>query len=579
MKTRNTKPRIRPRKHCLPPVILILAIVATSAADPIPAPSVQFRKVAETGMAAPGTEPGVVFAALTTPSNHNLLIPKMDQAGRVAFTAMLSGPGVDASNFQGMWAEQDGMLQLVARGGQPAPGTGEGVFFLGVPSLEVPFAPQGAGARIAFNAELTGTDVDILNDQGMWSGGPDGVNLVARENSPAPGLPGLSLGLPSGIANAAGHVVFQNDLRGSGVDLTNHKAIYTDRSGTLQLFMREGDPAPFTEPGTVIGGGIPFKAFNFNDNSALAVSLEVEGSAINSFNNQLLYVERNGALELFLREGDPAPGAGPGVTFGGSSIDLSPSILSMNNNERLAFRVRLGGAVSTQSALYSDRTGTIAPIALQGQPAPGANFDYSFFGGAVLNDIDQIAFDVAFPHDDGDIFTPPPFGVFSDVGGPIAPVVSPGDTTSEGELIDDVRIRGFNSVGQMLLGVTIVSPAYRTGFWLRDTDGTLHRIAATGDQFDVAGDGSDLRDVIRVVTGGMNEAGQVAIRLDFAGDSSAHFVASRPCQSLSPDIVQFVAALLSSDPDPATVCSHDGNGDGVLNGLDIQPIVEHLLGP
>lgn len=70
----------------------------------------------------------------------------------------------------------------------------------------------------------------------------------------------------------------------------------------------------------------------------------------------------------------------------------------------------------------------------------------------------------------------------------------------------------------------------RAGFWLRDTDGSLLRVAASGDQFDVNGDGSDVRQVIRVVGGGMNENGQIAIRLDFSDNSSAHFVASLPCQ-------------------------------------------------
>ena len=57
----------------------------------------------------------------------------------------------------------------------------------------------------------------------------------------------------------------------------------------------------------------------------------------------------------------------------------------------------------------------------------------------VLNDADRIAFGVAFPHDGG-IFTPAPFGVFSDVGGSIMPVVSPGDITPEGEVIDEAQL-------------------------------------------------------------------------------------------------------------------------------------------
>lgn len=562
-------------KHHFGTNILLLVIVASSYGGP--AAAVQFRKVAETGMAAPGTEAGVVFGALTTGLNHNLLIPKIDEAGRVAFMAMLSGPGIDASNFQGMWAEEGGTLQLVARGSLPAPGTETGVSFLGVPSLELPFPPEGGGAHIAFHAELTGDSLDVSNDQGFWAGGPGNVSLVAREGSPVPGLPGISFNTPFGVANEAGHILLRSDLHGSSVDNTNNTGFFTDRSGELALFLREGDAAPSTEAGTVFGGNMPFRASSFNDNSNVAISAGLDGPAVSTPNNQALYVERGGALELVARKGDPAPGAGPGATFGGNSTDWSVNFVGLNNNERVTFLVRLGGAVSTQTAIYSDRTGVLAPVALLGQPAPGVNFDYTLFATPVLNDVNQIAFGVAFPHDGG-IFTPAPFGVFSDIGGSIAPVVSPGDTTLEGEVIDDARVSGFNSAGQLLLSVRIDSPTFRTGFWLRDTNGSLHRIAAIGDQFDFNGDGSDLRDVIRVVTGGMNEAGQVAVRLDFSDSSSAHFVASVPCQEISLDVDEFIAALLSPDPDPTTICLHDGNGDGALDGRDIQLIVQNLLG-
>ncbi|MCG8406608.1 MAG: hypothetical protein MI923_15545 [Phycisphaerales bacterium] len=554
--------------------ILWLAIVSSSYGGA--AQSIQFRKVAETGMAAPGTEPGVVFGALTTGLNHNLLIPKIDEAGRVAFMAMLSGPGIDVSNFQGMWAEENGMLRLVARGGLPAPGTEKGVNFIGVPSLELPFPPEGGGSHIAFHAELTGDGLDVTNDQGFWAGGPGSVRLVAREGGPAPGLPGLRFSIPFGVANEAGHVLLRSDLSGPGVNNTNNSSFFTDRSGVLESFLREGDAAPSTEAGTVFGGNFPFRAFSFNDNSSVAVSAKVEGPAVNGSNDQLLYVERDGTLDLVLREGEPAPGAGPGATFGGNSGDWSLDFVGLNNNERVAFLVRLGGALSTQTAIYSDHTGVLAPVALFGQPAPGLDFDFTLFATPVLNDSNQIVFGAAFPHDGG-IFTPAPFGVFSDMSGSIAPVVSPGDTTLEGEVIDDARISGFNSAGQILLSVRIDSPAPRTGFWLRDTDGLLHRIAAIGDQFDVSGDGRDVRDVVRVVSGGMNEAGQVAIRIDFADNSSAHFVAGLPCQGISLDIDQLITALLSANPDAVTICMHDGNGDGLLDARDIQSIVESLL--
>lgn len=553
----NTGERSAPIRR-LPMVIVVFVGASIGYADPVQ--SIRFRKVAETGMPAPGTEPGVIFDALTTPLNQNLLIPKMDALGRVAFTGLLAGPGIKLANFQGMWAEQDGALRLVARNGQPAPGTEQGVLFRGVPSLEIPFAPEGGGINIAFHAQLIGPGVDVTNDEGIWKGGPESLALVAREGSAPPGLPGLTLGVPIVTTNGVGHVLLRTSLHGAGVDDTNREALLSDRSGVLELVLREGNPAPSTEPGTVFGGNAPFARLLINDNSDLALGVTLAGPAVGDLNDQALYVERNGLLQLVLREGDPAPGVGSGVTFGGNTPDSGLSSLAFNHNGRLAFRINLGGAAPTQPGLFSDRTGALDAVAISGQPAPGTDFDYSFFGAPILNEVNQIAFSAAFP-DDGDIFTPPPFGVFSDVDGSIALVVAPGDTTLDGEIITDARVIAFNRAGQMLLSLQVDSVTSRTGFWLRDRNGAIHRLAATGDPFDLNGDGNDVRQVIRVVSGGMNEAGQVAIRLDFVDGESAHFVASVPCQpDTRPDLC---AAFVDNQP-------NDFDLDGDLDLIDFR---------
>jgi hypothetical protein len=436
---------------------------------------------------------------------------------------------------------------------------------------------------VAFGAELTGPELTVADDQGFWAGEPGDLRLVAREGEPAPGLPGLTFSIPSGAANEAGDVFMHADLLGPGVDHTNRATIWTDRSGTLQLVLREGDPAPFTENGTVIGGGISFGTTRQNENSNIAVAAKLAGPSVDGFNDEILYAEHNGVIRKILREGEAAPeagsgpGSGPTITFGGSSSQLNVLLSSFNGNDHVAFSIRLGGAIPTTSAIYSDRTGTLAPVAIEDQPAPGTSFNYSFFGTSRLNNLDQVAFVVAYPDDDGNIFTPPPFGVFSDVGGTIAPTVAPGDTTLEGDTIRSARLEDFNNAGQILLNLAIESAAFRSGLWLRDTDGAIHRIAAVGDTFDFTGDGTDVREIIRVVSGSLNDAGQVALRLDFSDNSSAHFVGSL-CTGNTTDVGAFVTALLAANPDATTTCRNDANQDGQVNAEDIQPFIDQLFG-
>ena len=78
--------------------------------------------VARKGSHAPGTAKDVNFFRLIPGAMLN-------GAGQTAFVAYLIGPGVDQTNNSGVWSEGSGSLELVAREGSPAPGTAEGVIF------------------------------------------------------------------------------------------------------------------------------------------------------------------------------------------------------------------------------------------------------------------------------------------------------------------------------------------------------------------------------------------------------------------------------------------------------------------
>jgi hypothetical protein len=71
------------------------------------------EQIARAGDPAPGAGPGAVFARLDAP--QWLLF---NERGQVAFTSNLAGPGVDASNNAGIWAQDvNGNLQLIVRTG------------------------------------------------------------------------------------------------------------------------------------------------------------------------------------------------------------------------------------------------------------------------------------------------------------------------------------------------------------------------------------------------------------------------------------------------------------------------------
>jgi len=132
--------------------------------------------VARTGDQAPGTPSGVNFSDLRT-----RLV--MNDAGQTAFSARLTGSGVDTSNASGIWSEGSGSLALVARTGDQAPGLPSGVNFNALPD---PPALNNSG-QTAFWAFLRGPGTET--SESIWSEGTGSLELVARRGDQAPGTP------------------------------------------------------------------------------------------------------------------------------------------------------------------------------------------------------------------------------------------------------------------------------------------------------------------------------------------------------------------------------------------------------
>src|SRR5262245_32781629 len=124
------------RQNVFISVLLVsLSVVATAHASGM-------RTVALTGQSAPGTAGGVTyesFGMFVHPDHFVYGTPVLDDAGRVAFRANLTGDGVDSTNNQGVWSEGSGSLSLVGRTGNQAPGAPGGVNFSTDPALELFF--------------------------------------------------------------------------------------------------------------------------------------------------------------------------------------------------------------------------------------------------------------------------------------------------------------------------------------------------------------------------------------------------------------------------------------------------------
>jgi hypothetical protein len=113
------------------------------------------------------------------------------------------------------------------------------------------------------------------------------VRLVTREGNHAPGTSGgvnfLWFSDDSLEVNGYGQIAFRAGLTGSGVTGTNNEGIWSEGSGSLNLVARRGDDAP----GTAVG--IKFGSFDnplLNAAGHIAFASRLSGAGVTSANDR-----------------------------------------------------------------------------------------------------------------------------------------------------------------------------------------------------------------------------------------------------------------------------------------------------
>ena len=143
---------------------------------------------------------------------------------RRCLRASSPAPEVDETNNRGIWSERGGSgLALVARSGNEAPGTPEGVLFsrFGTSGIKFDIPALNNAGQTAFVGRLTGPGVDVTNNRGIWAEDQQGVlTLIAREGDLLDVDDGLgtdfrtisSLSFDVGLGRGGGHMSGFNDL-------------------------------------------------------------------------------------------------------------------------------------------------------------------------------------------------------------------------------------------------------------------------------------------------------------------------------------------------------------------------------
>lgn len=367
---------------------------------------------------------------LPTGVNYSLFFADPHSSGQMGFSASLQGPSVNMSNESAAWIGtigEAGSLQLIARGGDPAPDLPAGSRFvsLGTPAVN-------AAGHVALLATATGAEPGAQKP-GIWAGAADNLHAVAMAGGPAPGATGRVFDFFAGPRlNNEGHVAFMGFLQSdtdeqrlSDVGVWAGDATAAD----IRPIAVEGLQAPGFDPGVVFRGSAPGDAVTYDafGNLVLGGSGHVAFVAT-AFGDDIDFDHNDGvwvsdpvntsapSLALIGREGDHPPGTPEGTRFIGifSGDDLIPAFErpSINSTGQIAFEALTSGPLGEfgRGIWATDPSGTLQLIAHTGtniQVAPGDVREIELLklnaGGSseegylsAFNDAGQLAFAVSF---------------------------------------------------------------------------------------------------------------------------------------------------------------------------------------
>ena len=240
--------------------------------------------------------------------------------------------------------------------------------------------------------------------------------VVMKTGTQAPGTPGVFeqvFGPPA--IDAAGDVVFGALLaEGPGVTNDSRTGIWATEMGMLGLAARAGSQAPGTD-GAVFEffGGEPVLVTRRGGRVGFVATLVPGVGDATSANDWGVWAGPPGALDLVVREGDPAPGI-PGAIVD----ELQTPYLGADGSVAISGGLELGpgGVVgATSRVIWVGMPGALQPAARTGDPAPGTPSTFDFLNIQGYGGIDSLALAGEIAFTNGVTFTEDAGGW---VGGP-----------------------------------------------------------------------------------------------------------------------------------------------------------------
>ncbi len=565
--------------------------------------------LAREGDPAPGT--ASVFAGFPGVDFFPVGATPEIQLGRVAFSATAA----DDISLGGVWSDRFGDLELVLRNLHDLPGP--------PPNQVSQFFAAFRGQAVVVNALTVGPMQQ--QKEGLWRDSTGEFELILTDGVPAPGTgPGVFFGTGTELAFFGCLDAWDLDVHGDVV-FDGYLAAFQPACGNGICEIASGeDCLSCAQDCNGQQSGPPSERFccgdagqqpvGCSDPRCSASGFQCDGAAppdINPDNDEGIWAEGPGGLELIVREGDPAPQAGADHLFGSGGNGELGGLATFghdeagprrNDNGALLFGARITSPdFFVKSSIWTTRSGQLELVAtgssglpevpggptnqFPGDPAPGlesldATFRSFFFGD--LSNQGRIAFiGSVILHDNPlDVRS----GIWWDGPGKLSLVAATGLPAPglEGQTIANIfyKVNGFNGWDHVFFFAEIpgeAGPGHRPLF-RANPDGTVDLVLRVGAQVVV---GEELRTVASFEMGnGLSTEGLGVFEVTFTDGTNGVFTAqlvppAGPLGDVDGDglvgIIDFLALLAGWGPCPVPPagCPADLDGDSSVGITDL----------
>jgi hypothetical protein len=286
--------------------------------------------------------------------------------------------------------------RVIAYSGMPAPGTSAVFHFFD----DLAIAPQG---EIVFRAQLA----DSFNRYGLWRESFDPVTmtpvlgLVQLQGTPSP-LAGFTFQSPGApTINLPGRFAFKAYVSETGAALAGSLWVEKPAPTGLTLVARDRAPAPGV-PGATFGtlySNLFYDPLLLDDAGRALFLGRLTGGGVTVANDMGLWFYNGNVATLVAREGDQMPGVPAGHFF---ANDLLGSVPLLGNGV-FVFLAGDGQTVNPIRGLWSNHSGSVQPLILEGGSTPGLAGDETVTGirRFRINNNNQVAFSGSIRKDDG----------------------------------------------------------------------------------------------------------------------------------------------------------------------------------